>query len=339
MLAQAVVFHELGGPEVLRVETVDVPDPGPGEVRIRVEAFGFNRAEALFRHALYPDKKPVMPSRIGFEAVGRVESVGPGVEGFAIDSRVATLPMMELNKRGCYGELVTVPAVTVVEAAPELDILENASLWSAYMTAYVGLIDLVSIKEGDFVLVTAASSSCGPPAIQVANMMGAKPIAVTRSRAKAAAIEAMGPYATIVTEDEDLVGRIAQITGGRGVQVVFDPVGGPGVEKLIDVLANYGTFILYGLMDFTPALMPMTQMMTKNMTMSAYALYLFEKPERDARAIAFIRDGVTKGALKPIISKIFELREIVAAATYFDQMQQIGKVVVTVRSNMGPVTR
>lgn len=331
MLAKAVVFHEFGGPEVLRLETVEVPDPGPGEVRIRVEAIGFNRAEAHFRHGWYPTVSPELPSRIGFEAVGRIESLGAGVDGFASGTRVGLQPLMALNKRGCYGEVINVPANAVLEAAPELDAVENAALWNSYITVYAALVDVVSIKPGDFVLVTAASSGCGAPAIQMVNMLGAKPIAVTRSRTKAAAIQALGPHATIATEDEDLGSRVAEITGGQGVQVVFDSVGGPHLDQLIEITARYGTIIYFGMSDGTdPIPLPLGKLFLKNLTIRAFALYLWEKPERTERAIAFIREGVARGALKPVISKVFEFPDILEAAKYFDSLQQTGKVVVSV---------
>jgi NADPH:quinone reductase-like Zn-dependent oxidoreductase len=329
MLARAVVFHEVGGPDVLRVEQIDVPEPGPGEIRIRVEAFGLNRSEAMFREGWHP-VKPALPSRIGYEAASTVESIGPAVTGFAVGDRVATLPIMDLNRHGCHGELATVPAALVVKAAPELTAVENAALWSSYMTVYGALVDLVPVRNGDFVLVTAASSGVGPPAIQILNMLGARPIAVTRRREKAPSLRAAGAFAAIVTEDEDLLSRVMEITGGAGVPVVFDPIGGPGVVRLADATAPYGRIILYGVLDFDPAPLPLAALIQKNLSILGYAMYLHDRPDRTARSIAFIRDGVAAGVLKPAISRVFALADIVEAARYLDSMQQIGKVVVKV---------
>jgi NADPH:quinone reductase-like Zn-dependent oxidoreductase len=313
---------------VLSLEQVDVPAPGPGEVRIRIEAFGLNRSEARVREGWHPFK-PEFPSRLGYEAAGVIESIGANVEGFAVGDAVSTLPVVTLNQQGAYGELFTVPASAVVHSPPELDMAEAAALWSSYITAYGGLVELISIKTGDFVVVTAASSSLGPPAIQILNMLGAKPIAVTRRRAKADAIAALKPHAVVVTEDEDLLQRLDKITGGAGVNAIFDPIGGPGLAELAKAMAPRGQIVLYGVLDPAETVIPTQMLVSKNLSIHGYAMYLWEQPERTARAIAFIRDGVARGLLRPLVGRRFNLDEIVAAMTFFDSMEQIGKVVVT----------
>jgi NADPH:quinone reductase-like Zn-dependent oxidoreductase len=327
MKAKAVVLYELGGPEVLRLQDIEVPDPGAGELRIRVAAFGLNRSEAMFREGWHP-MKPDLPSRIGYEAAGIVESVGAGVTDFAPGDSVTTLPTMANNARGGYGEALIVPANVVVRNPPELDMAHAAALWSSYMTAYAGLVELAAVKPGDTVLVTAASSSVGPPAIQILNMLGARVFAVTRRRAKAEQIRALGADEVIVTDDEDLLARVTALTGGRGVDLVFDPVAGPMIQTLADATAPYGTIIVYGVLDFASAPLPLQALVEKNLSIRGYAMYLPDRPERNARAIAFIRDGVAKGKLRPLIGRRFALDEITAAARYFDSMDQIGKVVV-----------
>lgn len=327
MQARAAVLHEVGGPDVLRLEHVEVPDPGPGEVRIRIAAFGLNRSEAMFREGWHP-LKPVLPSRIGYEAAGIVESVGPGVADFAPGDAVSTLPTMDNNARGGYGELMTVPAGVLVHNPPELDMAHAAALWSSYITAYAGLVELAGVRAGDTVLVTAASSSVGPPAIQILKMLGARVIAVTRRRAKAARIAALGAEEVIVTDDEDLLGRIVALTAGKGVDVVFDPVAGPTIATLAEATAPYGSIILYGVLDFDATPLPVQALIEKNLSIRGYAMYLWDRPDRNTRAIAFIRDGVAKGLLRPLIDRRFGLDAIVEAARYLDSMDQIGKVVV-----------
>jgi NADPH:quinone reductase-like Zn-dependent oxidoreductase len=329
MKARAALFDRLGGPEVIELREVEVPAPGPNEVRVRVEAIGLNRSEALFREGWHPHK-PVFPSRIGYEAAGRIESVGPGVTAFAPGDAVSTLPTMELNACGAWGEMFTAPADLLVANPAELDMAEAASLWSSYMTAYAALVELVSIEKGDFVLVTAASSSLGAPVFQILAMLGARAIAVTRGRAKVDAIRALGVDHVIVSEEEDLVARVAEITNGKGVRFVFDPVGGPMIQDLAEATAPYGTIILYGVLDFTPAPLPVQALIEKNLAILGFAMMLHDRRERNARAIAFIREGVTKGQLRPLVGKKFTLDEIGAAAAYLDSMQQVGKVVVVV---------
>lgn len=325
--AKAAMFERLGGAEVLELRSVDVPAPGPREIRIRVNAIGLNRSEAMFREGWHPIK-PELPSRIGYEAAGIVESVGEGVSGFAAGDRVSTLPIMSLNARGAYGEMFTVPAELAVHTPPELSDEEAAALWSSYMTAYGMIIDLVNIEQGDWVLITAASSSLGPPMLQMLAMLGARVIATTRTRAKADAIRGMGAEHVIVTEEEDLASRVREITDGSGVRFAFDPIAGPMIDTLANVTAPYGTIIIYGVLDFAPADVPIMPLIGKNLAILGFAMLLEDKPERNERAFAFIREGVRRGQLKPVIGKRFPLDQIREAAAFLDSLQQIGKIIV-----------
>lgn len=325
--AKAVTFSKLGGTDVLELRDVDVPAPGPGEIRVRIKAFGLNRSEAMFRQGWHPIK-PQLPSRIGYEAAGVVESVGEGVTDFAPGDRVSTLPIMELNARGAWGELFTIPARLAVHSPPELSDEETAGLWSSYLTAYGMLVDLVQISQGDWVLVTAASSSLGAPVFQILSMLGARVIATTRSRAKADAVLAMGADHVIVTDEEDLAARVMEITEGAGARFVFDPIGGPIVAELAAVTAPYGTIVLYGIMDFAAVDLPIMPLIGKNLSILGYAMLLDDRPERNARAFAFIREGATSGKLKPLIGHLYPLDRIAEAAALLDSMQHVGKVVV-----------
>ncbi|WP_176593961.1 zinc-dependent alcohol dehydrogenase family protein [Sphingobium sp. EM0848] len=327
MRVKAAVLHELGGPEVLKLATVDVPNPGPGEIRILISAFGLNRSEALFREGRL-QLKPVLPSRIGYEAAGIVESVGPGVTEFAVGDSVATLPRMQTNVCGAYGEAMTVPARFAVKSPAGLDRVECAALWSGYMTAYAGLVDLAPVQRGDFVLITAASSSLGPAAIQIVRLLGAHAIAVTRRREKAAAIARSGPADIIVTDEENLGDRVRQITDGRGVSLVFDPVGGPTVSTLAEMTAPYGTIIIYGSLDASPAELPVRALIGRNIAIRGLGLYLEDKPDRLRRGVAFIQEGVANGLLRPLIAERYKLDQIVEAAKSMDAMNHVGKIVV-----------
>jgi len=138
--AKAAVFDRVGGADVLELRSVSVPPPGAGELRIRINAVGLNRSEAMFREGSHPIR-PELPSRLGYEAAWVIESVGTGVTRFAVGDRVSTLPIMELNARGAYGEMFTVPEALVVHSSEELTDEETASLWSSYMTAYGMLVE------------------------------------------------------------------------------------------------------------------------------------------------------------------------------------------------------
>lgn len=325
--ARVAILRRTGGAEVIELVEAEVPEPGPGEVRIAVDAIGLNRSEALFREGWHPTK-PNLPSRIGYEAAGRIDAVGSGVTGFAPGDRVSTLPTMTLNACGAYGEMLNAPANLVVHSPPELPDEQVAALWSSYMTAYGMVVDLVDIARDDWAIVTAASSSVGPPAIQMLKMVGAKVIATTRGHDKVDAIRAMGADQVIVTDQEDLAARVVEITGGRGAAFAFDPVGGPLVDALARSIRPYGTIVLYGVLDFAPTPLPLQSLIGNNLVIRGYAMLLEDRPGRNERAIAFIREGVRTGELRPLIGKRFPLSEIREACAYLDSMQQIGKVVV-----------
>ena len=139
-MARVVRFHETGGPEVLRIEELEVPPPGEGEVQIRIHALGLNRAESMFRSGQYLED-PTLPARLGYEAAGTVAAIGPGVEGFQVGDAVSTIPSFSLNDHGVYGDLANVPAHAVVHHPASLSWVEAAAVWMQYLTAYGALIE------------------------------------------------------------------------------------------------------------------------------------------------------------------------------------------------------
>ena len=178
-MARVIRFHKHGGPEVLRIEEIDVVPPPDGEVQIRVKAIGLNRADALMRSGTYIET-PALPSGLGLEAAGIVEAVGAGVDGVAPGDAVSVVPPVSMSRWPAYGELATFPAHLVVKHSASLDWTSAAALWMAYVTAYGALVDIAGLREGDVVAITAASSSVGLAAIQIARRVGARPVAVTR---------------------------------------------------------------------------------------------------------------------------------------------------------------
>src|SRR5438874_4703166 len=186
-MAKVVRFHEVGGPEVLKIEEVEVPPPGKGEVQIRIHALGLNRAEQMFRTGIYISQ-PKFPARNGYEAAGMVAAIGEGVEGFKMGDAVSVIPGFDLNDYAFYGELANAPASLVAHHPPSLSWVEAAAIWMQYMTAYGALIDIAGLTSGDAVVIPAASSSVGLAAIQIANRVGATPIALTRGGSKRQAL-------------------------------------------------------------------------------------------------------------------------------------------------------
>jgi NADPH:quinone reductase-like Zn-dependent oxidoreductase len=329
-MARIVRIHELGGPEVLRIDDVDVPPPGPGEIRLRVKAMGLNRAESMFRTGYYPES-PDFPARLGYEAAGVVEALGAGVTGFAVGDAVSIVPPLSITRWGTYGEVANVPAEVTVKHPASLSWTEAAAVWMQYVTAYGALIEIAGLGRGDSVLITAASSSVGLAAIQIANRVGATSIAATRTAAKAAALRDAGAAHVIVTDDEDLAARAKAITGGAGVRAVFDPVGGPGVNALAEALGQGGILVEYGALSPEPTPFPLFPALVKGLSVRGYQYKeIVSDPARLEQAKRFIVDGLADGSLKPLIDRVFPLDQIVEATRYLESNQQIGKIVVAV---------
>jgi len=220
-MTRVVRFHRHGGPEVLCIETVDVPPPAKGEVQIRVRALGLNRAEALLRTGSYIETA-TFPSGLGLEAAGIVEAIGEGVAGFAPGDAVSIVPPLSMVRWPAYAELATFPAELVVKHPPELGFEAAAAVWMQYLTAYGALVDIAGLGRGDVVAITAASSSVGLAAIQIANRIGAVPVALTRTSTKRRALRDAGAAHVIASDEEDIGARLTEIAGPDGVRVVFD---------------------------------------------------------------------------------------------------------------------
>lgn len=329
-MARVVRFHRTGGPEVLQLDDLPVGDPQRGEMRVRVEAIGLNRAEAMFRSGAYLET-PRLPARLGYEASATVEAVGEGVDGFAPGDSVSVIPAFSMNDYGVYADTALVPAYGVVQRPTGTSAIESAAVWMAYLTAWGALIDIGRLGRGEAVIITAASSSVGLAAIQIANSIGARAIATTRTRAKAAALEDAGAAHVVVTSEQDLVAEVNHATGGRGARLAFDPVGGPQVEAIAQAMSHRGVIVIYGALATAPTPFPVIAALQKALTMRGYTLFEFVRDqERLARASAFIEDGLAGGRLKPIIAKTFTLDEIVQAHAYMESNEQVGKIVVTV---------
>jgi len=329
-MAKVVRFHEIGGPEVLRIEEIEVPPPGKGEVQIRIHALGLNRAESMFRSGQYLEE-PKLPARLGYEAAGTVAAVGPKVKGFQVGDAVSTIPSFSLNSYGLYGELANAPVHAVTHHPKSLSWADAAAVWMQYLTAYGALIDIAGLKSGDAIVIPAASSSVGLAAIQIANKVGAVPIALTRGNSKRQALSNAGAAHVIATGEQDLVKEILRLTDGKGARVVFDPVGGPTIAKLAQATAQLGILFLYGALSTEPTPLPLFDVLGRWLTIRGYVMMeITSDPRRLDRAKGFINDGLADGSFKPLIAKTFPLEEIVDAHRYLESNQQIGKIVVTV---------
>src|SRR6516162_510889 len=336
--ARTVRFGRLGGPEVLQIEDLPIVEPKSGEVRIRVQAIGLNRAEIMFRTGQYMEQ-PEFPSRIGLEAAGIVEAIGAGVTKVRIGDKVSVATGQSIAKYGTYGETAIVPASSAISYPDNLTPEEAASVWVQYLTAYFAFVDLAKIQPGQSVLITAATGGAGLGAIEVARLLGAVAIATTRSASKQQALLDSGADHVIVTSKEDLGSRVKEITGARGADLIFDPIAGDTLPTLAEAVAWDGQIILYGALGGTNVPYPLFAAFARNFTLRSYVVYSFcgletlglrRNEEAFARAVQFINENLASGKLKPVIAKIFPLSEIQEAHRYMESNQQLGKIVIKV---------
>jgi NADPH:quinone reductase-like Zn-dependent oxidoreductase len=328
-MSRIVEFTAYGPPEVLAFREVPDPPPPAGEVRIRVRAIGLNRAESMWRRGEYIE--PVkLPARLGYEAAGIVDALGSGVTQFAVGDAVNVIPSFSMNDYGTYGDLVCVPASAVVRQPESLSFEQAASIWMMFVTAYSALVEDAAIGVGDFVVISAASSSVGLAAIQIANYAGATPIALTRTSAKADQLREVGATHVVATQETDLVQEITRITDGKGARIAFDPIGGPDFPKLLAALAFKGTAYLYGALAEGITPLPVLDMIAKMPVIKGHNIWITSgDPDRLATAVVYIRQGFAEGKLKAVIDRVFSFDDIVAAHHYLETNGQFGKIVVT----------
>jgi NADPH:quinone reductase len=331
-MSKVVKFYEFGSADVLKVEEEALRQPQAGEVRIKVQALGLNRAEVMYRTNAYTEQAQ-FPSRIGYEAAGVIDAIGEGVTEFQIGDRVSTIPGFSLNQYGVAGDSAIVPTLHVANYPEQLSPEEGASLWMQYLTAYGCLIEFGKLKRGDAVAITAASSSVGIAAIQMVNEAGGISIAITRKADKREGLIQAGAQYVIVTDEEDLAERVNAITKGKGVEIVLDPVSGPYLEKLADIVAPEGLIVEYGWLAEGTPVFPVIPALVKGFRVQGFHLsfHIVAHPERMTAGIEYINQRLRSGAFHPLLAeKRFTLDRIVDAYRYMESNEQMGKIIVTV---------
>jgi NADPH:quinone reductase-like Zn-dependent oxidoreductase len=221
--------------------------------------------------------------------------------------------------------------VTSVKHPKGLSPVEAASIWMMFVTAYGALIEDAKITSQDAVVIPGASSSVGLAAIQIANAVGAKSIALTRTSAKRQQLTAAGAKYVIATEEEDWLTEIDKITGGQGARVVFDPVGGPTLSQLIKAMSFQGLLYLYGALSDQATTLPVLDLIGKIITIKGHNIWVTSgDPTRQKAAVDFVINGLDTGTLKPVIDRVFAFDEIRDAHRYLEASGQVGKIVVTI---------
>ncbi|HBU8521972.1 zinc-dependent alcohol dehydrogenase family protein [Klebsiella aerogenes] len=332
MLSRTVTFHRTGGPEVLEITPMTVAAPAAGEVQIQVQAIGINRAEVMYRSGQYVIA-PQYPAKLGYEAAGIITAVGADIDGFAPGDSVSVIPAFMFSDYGMYGEIVNAPAHAVVKHPQNLSFVEAAASWMMFVTAYGALVEFGKLQAGQYVAIGAASSSVGIAAIQIATMLGAHPIALSRSSDKRELLINAGAEAVIATAEQDVTAELGRLTQKKGVNIVFDPVGGPDSAKLAAAMSMHGLFFQYGALDSRDLSIPVMDILGKHLTFRGYELFeITTDRDKMARAKAFVYQGLQSGALKPIIDKVFAFDDIAMAHRYMEANAQVGKIVVSCAS-------
>jgi NADPH2:quinone reductase len=309
MNSMAIRVHENGGPEVLKWEEVSVPDPGAGEVLVRHRAIGLNFVEIYFRMGLYPP--PHLPYVPGTEAAGVVEAVGPGVSEFRVGDRVAycTGPF------GAYSEVRVIPAKFLVPLPEGIDEFTAAASMLKGLTAHYLLHSTYQVKPGDSILVHAAAGGVGLLLCQWAKHLGATVIGTVGSEEKARLAAQYGCDHIILYHKQDFVSRVRELTGGKGVPVVYDSVGRATFMGSLDCLRPRGLMVSFGQASGAVEPFNVGLLSAKGslyLTRPTLATYAAEREELLGRARALF-DALSRGIVRCEVRQRFPLRDAAEA--------------------------
>jgi NADPH:quinone reductase len=322
----AVVLDEHGGPEVLTLREVPDPAVGPEEVLVDVVATALNRADLLQRRGFYPG--PPMPHEIpGMELSGRVSARGERATAWSIGD-----PVMGIVGGGAYAERIAVHERQLMAVPRSVSLADAAAIPEVWITAFDALVLQGGLASGGVALVHAGASGVGTAAIQIARAIGAR-VAVTTSTAKTTACADLGADLVIDYTTDDFVPACRELTGGRGIDVVLDVIGGDYVDRNIDVLRVGGRVVQVGVMGGGSTTVNVGMLLPKRATLVGTVLRarpIEEKisvTQRFARQVLPLFDG---GSLRPVIDSRFPLAEIAAAHERMESNANVGKIVIDV---------
>ena len=323
-MANAIRFYETGGPEVLRYEEVSVGEPGPGQVRLRHAAVGLNYADTYFRNGTYPIP---MPNGLGVEAAGVVEALGEGVTNVAVGDRVTYTGF--INTLGAYATQRLIPAAPLIKLPDNIAFETAAAMTMRGLTSAYLMRRIHAFKPGDSILLHAAAGGVGLIVAQWAKLLGLTVIGTVSSDAKAELARAHGCDFTIDYSREDVATRVRALTGGAGVDVVFDSVGKSTFMGSLDSLKRRGLMVCVGTASgpidgFNPQLLAMKGSLY--LTRPALADYIADPAEKEALA-GELFDHVASGRIKIEINQKYELQDAAQAHRDLESRQTTGSSV------------
>lgn len=338
--AKMIRFYKTGGTDVLKIDEIQLSQLKEDEVLVRVQAVGLGRADLLWREGSYFEE-PAFPAQIGYDAAGTVEAVGPGVKTLKVGDRVSTFPAVSLLDYAAHGETIVYPETALIVYPQSLTPVQAAAVNTGLFAAYFALVELAHLQKDQHVVITAASSSMGLAAIQMAKAIGAKSIAVTRSESKKEALLGAGADQVIIAGSEDVQETILEMTDGLGAEVIYDAVAGPGLEELVWATKRSGYVIVYGHLGAMECatLLPLGACFLRGIKVyGSFRVFDFTghsrlgleaKPDAIERAKKFISEGLASNLFSAKIDRVFfGLNEYAAAQRYMETNNQIGKITI-----------
>jgi len=318
---RAIVISEFGGPAVLRLESVPVPDPGPGQVRLKIEAAGLNFIDVYQRLGLY---RLPLPAVLGMEAAGTVDVIGPEVPDLEPGTRVAYA-----MHSGAYAEYAVVPAGRLVPIPEEIETRQAAAVMLQGMTAHYLAHSTYPLRPGQTVLIHAAAGGVGQLLVQLAKRNGTRVIGTASTEEKAALARKAGADEMILYTQADFEEEVKRLTGGKGVHVVYDSVGETTFEKGLRCLKPRGYMVLFGQSSGPVPALELTALARKSLfvTRPGLAHHIADRQELLARA-GDLFQWMAAGELRVSIDQVFSLSEAAAAHRYLEGRHTKGKVLL-----------
>lgn len=327
------IIDQYNGFESLRLREYEALEPGPTDVRLRIEAFALNWGDADLMRDNYSFSFSNLPARIGIEASGIAEAIGNEVEGVEIGQRYSTLQYF-YDMRGMSADTGLIDQAYITRSPENLSAIESASVWMQFLTAYYPMVELAKAETGVSIFIPAGTSTAGNAAIQIAKQRGATVISSTRSQKNYQHLLDDGADHVFVDDGGDLEEYLRDVTGGVGVHTSFDPVGGDFMERYASALAKGGRLILYGGLSGTYSNPPFLSMVQNNLWFHAYSVFNYvEDQNARKRGVDFVFKGLSEGSLKPQIDRVFSMEEYIDAWRYLTGPRTShGKVVVETRN-------
>ncbi len=323
---RAVVATGAGGPEVLTVSELPDPEPGPGEVVVRVAATAINRADLLQRQGHYP-VPPGASETLGLECSGTVAAVGEGVEDWSVGDEVCAL-----LAGGGYAEQVAVPAGQLMALPPGVDVVTAAALPEVACTVWSNVFMIAGLRPDETLLVHGGAGGIGTFAIQVAKALGATVATTAGSEAKLAVCRELGADIAVNYREQDFVEVVKEATDGRGADVVLDNMGAKYLGRNVDVLATEGRLVIIGLQGGTKGELDINMLLRKRGAVIATALRSRPTEEKAAicRSVAeLVWPLVGEGLVRPIVHTRLPLAEAAQAHTLMESGDNVGKILLT----------